>query len=495
MSAPSVAVALAWSRIGTALLCLSVIWIDPARVAPWPGTTAFVAAAAIYGLAAVGDFFVDSRKLRHARSIARAMFGLDCLFLATMVAHGETGALALPLAALLLRRQAAYQGARAAHGMLALIVATFGAASLASAFWSAHPILIFAVAAMLLTIGLAPPTSMEEAAEAPQEARAAALQNAATQAQRSMQPRVETSPRRVLIVDPVTTSRLVLQKIIGRAGHIALGASSAAKATEMLGAGPTPFDVLVIGELPDMTGVAFAKSYRSSEHRAPPLHIIGLDATHSPTLTAAYIDAGADASLAKPVDFTALLDLIAAAPASAQTAELASAAPVAPAEVSFAEPVAPAAPRDHTGAEADGEPASAGPAIDLRALRDLESLGGADFVREIVNQFIVDGAGALRNLTRLTVDRDVEMFRDQAHALRSSAANVGARCIYETCLAWRAIAPEQLARDGAMHMRTLNRQFQEATSMLEAYIAQLGDGGAEDAALPSSGSPKIPDAA
>jgi two-component system sensor histidine kinase RpfC len=302
-------------------------------------------------------------------------------------------------------------------------------------------------------------------------------------------PKSFAEARRILVADPVATSRLVLEKVLIRAGHTVVSAADAATAMQLLGDQSTTFDALVIDrELPDMSAAALAQKYRAAEKRFPPLCIIGLEAADSPALARA---AGINAVIAKPVNFGALLDLIIAAPSPAMTATDDDAGSVT--EAATQETAAPS-PVAEPGRETESDGAPEGPAIDLRALGDLQCLGGPEFVREIVNQFIVDGARALRNLARLSVDKDVEMFRDQAHALRSSAANVGARSIYETCLSWRAIAPEQLARDGAMHMRTLNRQFQDATKALEDYIAQLDAGEADKPAAPPAGA-KTPHAA
>ena len=130
---------------------------------------------------------------------------------------------------------------------------------------------------------------------------------------------------------------------------------------------------------------------------------------------------------------------------------------------------------DDEAAEKD-EDASAGQAsdedINAGALADLERLGGADFVREVASQFVADAALILRELAAAATEGDIEKFRDEAHALRSCSANVGARSIYRLCLSWRQIGPEEFAAEGLAHVRRLEREYEKARAGLAPYIAE-----------------------
>jgi two-component system sensor histidine kinase RpfC len=110
----------------------------------------------------------------------------------------------------------------------------------------------------------------------------------------------------------------------------------------------------------------------------------------------------------------------------------------------------------------------AGP-IDNRALNDLKTLGGDDFVSEIVDQFLGDAAGVLKNLHSAVAQGDVQKFRDEAHALRSCAANVGAQKVYKLCLDWRAIDARELAIEGEMRIRRLETEFERARDALALF--------------------------
>ena len=110
--------------------------------------------------------------------------------------------------------------------------------------------------------------------------------------------------------------------------------------------------------------------------------------------------------------------------------------------------------------------------INAAALADLERLGGPDFVREVASQFVADAALILKELAAAARHGDVEKFRDEAHALRSCSANVGARSIYRLCLSWRQISPEEFATEGLAHVRRLEEEYEKARAGLAPYTAE-----------------------
>jgi two-component system sensor histidine kinase RpfC len=100
----------------------------------------------------------------------------------------------------------------------------------------------------------------------------------------------------------------------------------------------------------------------------------------------------------------------------------------------------------------------------------LAELGGEDFVSELVGQFVGDAAGVLRDLAAAARQGDATSFREQAHALRSAAANIGARRIYEVCLSWRQMPTEELAANGARYLEQLKAEFDEVRAALGDHL-------------------------
>ena len=113
--------------------------------------------------------------------------------------------------------------------------------------------------------------------------------------------------------------------------------------------------------------------------------------------------------------------------------------------------------------------------IDRGALADLESLGGHAFVSGLVSQFSDDAAELLSSLRAAVAEEDVQRFRDAAHALRGSAANLGAARVFEACLALRAITPSQLALEGEAQVSRLVSDVNHAIDVLKAHVAAHRD--------------------
>jgi two-component system sensor histidine kinase RpfC len=115
--------------------------------------------------------------------------------------------------------------------------------------------------------------------------------------------------------------------------------------------------------------------------------------------------------------------------------------------------------------------ATAAAAVDTQTLDALEQLGGKQFVDELASQFIQDGGEILDVLAEAAVSGDLKAFREQLHALRSAAANIGARGIYEMCLGWRHIAPEDFAIRGEGHLKKLNEEFERVRMALRGRLS------------------------
>jgi len=235
-----------------------------------------------------------------------------------------------------------------------------------------------------------------------------------------------------------TTGALLCRLLAGK-GHSARWVARAAFEHEFKEEGGAPAD-LVIVEVNDEAAVAklaaMAKEPELSE-RAP---LIALTPPSRPDLRSACERAGFEGCLSAPIHPQVLTELVEAVLAHGET-------------------------------RVSGEAGAATFAIvDRRALEDLSTLGGDAFVRDIVMQFVEDGTSLLKILNEASINGDSALFRDQAHALRSCAANVGASGVYSACLALREIEPSELAAHGAEHMKHLEDEFARAREALQGYL-------------------------
>lgn len=99
------------------------------------------------------------------------------------------------------------------------------------------------------------------------------------------------------------------------------------------------------------------------------------------------------------------------------------------------------------------------PVIDETGLEGLRNLGGQSFVNEIVAQFISEGVLSLHKIGQAIGEANEADYAAHVHALRSSAANVGARRLYNLCLEWRELTPEELAASGSACFARLQGEF------------------------------------
>lgn len=269
----------------------------------------------------------------------------------------------------------------------------------------------------------------------------AALADLARHAQRAAPPARTAATRRVLVVAANATNRRVLAALARGAGHDAACATSLDDAETRIDADQP--DIIVMDlDAPGLEAVdAIARLTARADGAA---RIIGLSESRADDARDRFSAAGLATLLAAPVDPDALIGLLSDA-------------------------------ADESDATRRDESA---PTFDINALRDLEKLGGEDFARDIAAQFLADAVGLLAAIRTAAEACDEDAFRDQTHALRSCAANVGARSIYEYCLTWRALDAGELARQGKDCAETLEREYALVAERIGAYAraeAPLGD--------------------
>lgn len=271
--------------------------------------------------------------------------------------------------------------------------------------------------------------------------------------------RREGASYRVLVADDNKVNRTVLSKILSQAGHHVLLAENGQIAFELMQNGD--IDVALFDlNMPVLSGLEAAQLYNfaaASEARRIPIAALTADAT--PEAERRCRDAGMVACLTKPIEAPVLLSAIdeivnahglssATAGASAAAAERNS-------------------PVENTASESKEEP------IDAQALQDLFDLGGASFVQEVIEHFVTETQEIVEKLEVAVEQQDYKAFREELHALRSGAANVGARRVFEFCLAWREISPQDVVAKGDDVLKTLCDAVLECSDLLGAHSRKL----------------------
>lgn len=163
-----------------------------------------------------------------------------------------------------------------------------------------------------------------------------------------------------------------------------------------------------------------------------------------------------DACLTKPVDPQRLLEVIDATVSSDEEGRSR----------------APHRARDAGSATRDDAPVAPSGPIDAVALENLAKLGDNGFVGSLIEQFVIDAARLLDDLSANVAEHDVTAFRANCHALASAAANVGARGVFGLCVTWQNISPKELADRGEMHLQRLAKELDAANTALREFVVE-----------------------
>ena len=258
---------------------------------------------------------------------------------------------------------------------------------------------------------------------------------------------------KILVADDNRTNRTLIARVLERAGHSVTTVVDGTETVEALAR--QEFDVAVVSDdLPGIEGLESLKLLRLAAVGRPRVPIVLVAADVSPAARARHAEAGVDTALGRPVDPRQLLTAVAAFSPSAE----------APGAASDGDTVTALAAHPRFKPNAP-------PAVDARTLSDLQALGGLEFVRDLVEGFVADSGEVLVALREAVQAQDVTAFRDQLHALRSGAANIGAQEIYALCLAWRSIEPGELRERGAGHIERLDAELDRARGDLRRHIA------------------------
>ena len=255
----------------------------------------------------------------------------------------------------------------------------------------------------------------------------------------------------VLVADDNAANRMVLQRLLQKAGHRCTCVDGGEEVLDMLA--DARFD-LVIADLhmPGMSGVDMLRHLRLIEAggaRRTPVVILSADVT--PAAIQACQDAGAWGFLAKPVSTSKLLDVL------AEIAESDEAAPRAP------KIVAPSAERiDDT-------------VFDPAVLDELAAIGmGEAFEREFTAECLADAERGIGHLADCAACGDWGQVREHAHAVKGVAGNVGMVKLATMAGEMMRLPDWQLAGEWRSRVSTLRERLAQGRELLAARRREPG---------------------
>lgn len=272
--------------------------------------------------------------------------------------------------------------------------------------------------------------------------------------------RARVRPMQVLIADDHAANRLVLQKLLQKAGHRVVAVTDGEAVLDAMES--SSYDLAIVDlHMPKVSGLDLLRQLRvmeaGSDKRTP---VIVLSADVTPKSIEQCERAGARTFMPKPVVAVRLLDCLSeiAAGTGGGIAEYAGRVPVE---------------------TPDG-------ILDPQVLEELIVLGmGQSFEVEFVAQCLADAQQCIELLESYGTREDWPQIREQAHALKGVAGNVGLTRLGSAASEIMRMADWQVAREWRQRLQDLRQRLEQGRKALAARRqSHAQDSGNEPANLP-----------
>ena len=247
----------------------------------------------------------------------------------------------------------------------------------------------------------------------------------------------------ILIADDHAANRMVLQRLLQKAGHRVVSVEDGEQVLDALAA--NTFDAAIVDlHMPGVSGLDLLRELRVMEAgggRRTPVLVLSADVT--PEAIQACAKAGARAFLPKPLVAARLLDTLA--------------------EIATNTPSGAIQPSARVELPMGNE------AFDPGVLDELAALGmGEAFVREFIAQCLRDAEGCVANLEKSGERGEWAALRDHAHALKGVASNLGLVGVATAASEWMRLPDWQLAREWRPRLSALRERLMQGRAALDA---------------------------
>lgn len=255
--------------------------------------------------------------------------------------------------------------------------------------------------------------------------------------------RARVRSMQVLVADDHAANRMVLQRLLQKAGHRVVAVEDGEAVLNALEA--SDYDAVIIDlHMPGVSGLDLLRQLRVMEaggKTRTPVLVLSADVT--PESIRRCEQAGARAFLAKPVVASRLLDIL---------AEITGAGHVAsPTQIARVELAA-----------SDG-------VLDFSILDELSSLGMGDtFECEFVSQCLQDAETSVAALRQAGEREDWDQVREHAHALKGVASNLGLVKLAGAGGELMRLADWQISREWKQRLSGLRERLAQGVAALDA---------------------------
>ena len=258
----------------------------------------------------------------------------------------------------------------------------------------------------------------------------------------------------ILVADDNPTNREVLSRILERGGHTATLVSDGERALDALES--AHFDIALIDRnMPRLSGLETVQAIRLTTGARERLPIVMLSADVTPDARRECLEAGADAFLAKPIEAARLLEELQKLCGGAEPGT---------------KPVAQEGSRQ---ARAAAALQGIAPVVNPDTLADLAELGSSPaFMDKLIGVFVADNVTLMAKMESALAGRNVAEFRSHLHAMKGSAASMGAERLTGYCKDMGRLSDAEVKLQIPALLRTLREALAETRESLERYLQE-----------------------
>jgi two-component system, sensor histidine kinase RpfC len=251
---------------------------------------------------------------------------------------------------------------------------------------------------------------------------------------------------KILVADDIAANRIVLQRLLERAGHSVSLASDGESALDQLA--DFVFDLAFIDlHMPGISGLDVIRQARVMQAGASRTPLVALSADATTESIREAESAGAHLFLTKPIVVTKLLDSI---------AEL-----IKKDTAGMLKPVPPSHPQSGNGFRPE-------------VLRELASMNlGEAFLNQFVEQCLQDAERCLTEIEQASATGDWDMVRENAHAMKGISENLGADTVSKICTEIMHANSTELSRDWRKNFKAMTDSVHIMTKQVDAELKLL----------------------
>lgn len=263
-------------------------------------------------------------------------------------------------------------------------------------------------------------------------------------------------PLKILAAEDNPTNQMLIKRLLEHIGHTVHVVEDGEKALKAMN--DSKYDLVFLDlNMPVMGGIEAARIYRMTSRDRRYVPIIALTADAMPESRKTCMEVGMDAVLTKPFDMKKLYKTIESVLSVNRTD--------APA---MDEPM-PEIDRDVSSWADD----SGRKVLDIDFLNEMKEVGrNGDFVQNLVWVFLRSSERNMEKLGHALENREIEAFRNIAHALKGSAGQMGAIRVMDICTKLQNMGDDSQMAERMELFQVLKDEFLMVRRSLMAHIRE-----------------------